>query len=890
VNEAELTGVERRLWEAAWWGQELDLSVGDSSQDDPAEGAERVVRAEVVRAFSTEADWKLHAKGVQLRGAHIEGRLDLEAATLRCPLALRGCYFPQLVTVAEAEAPALRLTGSRLPSLDARQLHTNGNLDLADTHIPGEVSLQDAHIGGNLSFAGAKLANAGGRALDADRLAVDGGMFCHGEFSCEGELRLAGARIEGQLDFTEATCVGQLVLQGARIDGQLDFTKATCVGQLVLQGARIGGELSFVGARLNNAGGWALNADRLAVDGGMFCHGEFSCKGELRLPSARIDGQLDFTEATCVGQLVLQGARIGELSFAEARLANAGGWALNAVQLAVDGGMVCREGFSCKGELWLLGARIGGQLSFTEAECVGQLVLQGARIGQLLFAGARLANVGGRALNADRLAVDGGMYCHGGFSCEGELRLPGARIGGQLDFAGARLANADGPALNAEQLAVDGGMVCRKRFSCEGELRLAGARIDVQLDFTEATLANAGGRALDADRLAVDAGMFCRKGFSCKGELCLPGARIDGQLDFTEAECVGQLVLQGAHINGQLDFTKAECVGQLVLQGAHIGELSFAEARLNNADGPALNAVQLAVDGGMVCHGEFSCEGELRLAGARIGGQLDFTEATLNNAGGRALDAERLAATEALFLRFATKPAGALNLTHARVGDYYDNKATWPDRGELRLDGLTYDTIEGWDGEGEPLGVEDRCRWVDLDEDYHPRVYEQLIAVYRRAGHDADARRVGIAKQRARQAAVVEDLGQRKRWKWPIGAFLWRVWSGFLGLTVRYGYHPWLALVWLVGLWVATWLLFWVADAGAAMTQIRESGPEFAAWLYSLDVVIPLIDLGHENFWQPDPATAWGSLYQVWRAVATLLGWLLVGVGAAGVVGVLKKD
>jgi hypothetical protein len=341
--------------------------------------------------------------------------------------------------------------------------------------------------------------------------------------------------------------------------------------------------------------------------------------------------------------------------------------------------------------------------------------------------------------------------------------------------------------------------------------------------------------------------MFCHGEFSCEGELRLPGARIGGQLD-------------------------------------------FAGARLANADGPALNAEQLAVDGGMVCRKRFSCEGELRLAGARIDVQLDFTEATLNNAGGWALDAERLAATEALFLRFATKPAGALNLTHARVGDYYDNKATWPDRGELRLDGLTYDTIEGWDGEGEPLGVEDRCRWVDLDEDYHPRVYEQLIAVYRRAGHDADARRVGIAKQRARQAAVVEDLGQRKRWKWPIGAFLWRVWSGFLGLTVRYGYHPWLALVWLVGLWVATWLLFWVADAGAAMTQIRESGPEFAAWLYSLDVVIPLIDLGHENFWQPDPATAWGSLYQVWRAVATLLGWLLVGVGAAGVVGVLKKD
>src|SRR5688572_6023357 len=51
-------------------------------------GPERTIRAAVLRYLLVEPKWPVHAKGVR-----ISGRLDLEAATLRCPLRLSTCFL-----------------------------------------------------------------------------------------------------------------------------------------------------------------------------------------------------------------------------------------------------------------------------------------------------------------------------------------------------------------------------------------------------------------------------------------------------------------------------------------------------------------------------------------------------------------------------------------------------------------------------------------------------------------------------------------------------------------------------------------------------------------------------------------------------------------------------
>ena len=274
----ERTECEQALSRAVETGELVDLRTGDAEADDPASGAqwarERTVGSDLLYELLTGREPTPRA--LVLRGARISGGLNLEAATLACPLILEECFFDGPVNLRETRAEVVRLPGCQLPCLAADQLETRGDLDLTDS-IAAIISLTGAHVGGNfrlngvtltggswpLDLAGATLvpprgdlATGDGRpkklALAADGLKVDGGMFCQEGFAAQGEVRLLGAHV--------------------------------------------GGQLGFSGAQLSNKGGAALNADELSVDGGMFCRG-LAAQGEVRLLGAHVGTQLGFSGA-----------------------------------------------------------------------------------------------------------------------------------------------------------------------------------------------------------------------------------------------------------------------------------------------------------------------------------------------------------------------------------------------------------------------------------------------------------------------------------------------------------------------------------------------------------------------------------------------------------------
>jgi len=90
-------------------------------------------------------------RAVRLAGAGISGPLDLEYATLLCPLSLHRCEVPSAITLVGANAPAVRVTSCALNSLDVTQLRTRGDFSLAGSAATGEVRLLGAHIGGQLT-------------------------------------------------------------------------------------------------------------------------------------------------------------------------------------------------------------------------------------------------------------------------------------------------------------------------------------------------------------------------------------------------------------------------------------------------------------------------------------------------------------------------------------------------------------------------------------------------------------------------------------------------------------------------------------------------------------------------------------------------------------------
>jgi hypothetical protein len=283
----------------------------------------------------------------------------------------------------------------------------------------------------------------------------------------------------------------------------------------------------------------------------------------LRVTGARITGTLDLEATTLACPMSLrrcsfeQPINLQEVEASVVRLPGCHVLGLNARQLETRAEVELNDGFTANGEVNLIGAHIGGWLSFD---------------------GATLINPNQRALNVGGLKVEGGMHCRKGFRAEGEVRLAGAHIGGTLDLEGATITNPNQRALSADGLKVDGAFFARNGFRAEGEVRLFGAHIGMQASFNGATLINTNREALNAERLMVDQHMLCRNGFTAYGEVNLTSARIGGQLTFDRAtfsnpngKALRLQELEAAVLvlwlqeppDGEVDFTRAH-VGVLL--------------------------------------------------------------------------------------------------------------------------------------------------------------------------------------------------------------------------------------------------------------------------------------------------------------------------------------
>jgi hypothetical protein len=98
--------------------------------------------------------------------------------------------------------------------------------------------------------------------------------------------------------------------------------------------------------------------------------------------------------------------------------------------------------------------------------------------------------------------------------------------------------------------------------------------------------------------------------------------------------------------------------------------------------------------------------------------------------------------------------------------------------------------------------------------------------------------------------------------------------------TVGYGYRPWLAAVWLGVFWLAGTLWF----AFHVMSKLdNDQNPVWNAPLLSMDLLLPIIDLGQDNMWQMVGPSQWVA------DVLIAAGWVLATTVAAGATRLLKR-
>ncbi|MFJ8945881.1 oxidoreductase [Streptomyces sp. NPDC102395] len=445
------------------------------------------------------------------------------------------------------------------------------------------------------------------------------------------------------------------------------------------------------------------------------------------------------------------------------------------------------------------------------------------------------------------------------------LKLTGVRISGTLDLAGGTVE----PYVELE----------RCRF--ERDVLLPEARV------TTLRMVDCSVPRLEAARLQTE------------GDLHLPRCRFHNGVRLTDAHIGTDLLLNqaivyrdrtgrsiaadGLTVGQDLQAELLESHGELRLRSAKIGvSLSLRGARLTNPYTRfALNAPQLTVErsvyltpagvGGTALSGttpargtrvqRFECRGGVRLDDGRFGDAVDLERARFDLTDEQELSLRRVQTPELRFL--GEEPQrGKVVLSGARVVNLVDRAAAWPGPGRLHMGGFAYENLvpQG------PFPLAERLEWVAAaTAEYQPEPYERLAAVLRAGGEDEDAREVLLAKQRRRRETL------------PPAAKLW----GYVqDWAVAYGYRPGRAAVWMAVLWAAGSVAFAHADHPPVNPQ---GHPPYNPALFTLDLLLPVIDLGQTGQWRLDGGWQW------LQAAMILLGWILATTVAAGATRLLRR-
>ena len=558
----------------------------------------------------------------------------------------------------------------------------------------------------------------------------------------------------------------------------------------------------------------------------------------LNAARMRLEGIFNLYQPAVGGMLILDRTHVtGELSLREAVIGDASGTAIAADGLVMDGELDC--------------ARMTSR---------GLVMLQGARVSGSVYAGGAVISCpGADALNMDH-AVIGGTFDGDLLTVEGRTRLLNTRIGGNLRLRGARLDRPGATAMSAGGLSVEGGLWCGE-LTAAGEVRLIGARIGGAAEFPAARLARPGGNALcldqatvaevNAEEILVEAGCVSIARAQIAGRLNLDSARL-GSSPGTVA-----LVTDGSVVGTDLLLRQAHVKGEVRARTAHIGgRVQLQETVIDNGTGTALRLSRTDISADVFCD-RMTVAGTVKMAGTRIGGQLSLRQARVENPDGVALDARRLQAAEVL-LAPGGLVQGTVCLSNARIGVLSDDPASWP--GQLELDGLTYESLDP------QLPARQRLSWLSRDTRKHqPQLFEQLAGLYTRIGQPAEARRVLHAKER--HARLTRN--------WP-----GRTWGLVQDITVGYGYHPWRAALWFAFLLGVGSIIF-AASPPSALSPA--SAPHFNPVAYTLDLLLPVVDLGQKHEFNPAGAQQWFSYLLI------TAGWILATTIAAGAARVLSR-
>ncbi len=922
----------------AWRACELAEVFPDIRRDD------RIVRAGFIRYLVLEGDKRsfVHEKGVHLDGAYIEGELDFLGCEIKRPLFLKNCRFSSPLSLTDARTCTIRLDGSLLAGIDAQRVKVAGSLYLHGCTVDGEITLIDGDITGSLECHGAciKAPAASKYALYASRLKTVGSVFLHQGCAISGEVSFRGATIHGNLectsgkfsntggvalscsglvtdgnvflnngfsavggvDFTGATVRGNFLCDGghfdkasslmafcakrARIEGSVYLRKLTngdaseggldftALGETNFVDAKIGGSLECHGGSFLNGGGVALYCSRTSVAGGVFLHEGFTAEGEVVFRNAEIGSNIDASDAYFNSGCTPSKEDAGRKSLSCERLRT-------------------------RGSFFLKRSRVKYQVNLTDADIEGSLECHGAHFG----------NPYGITLFCSRAKIDGSVFLHEKLISKGKIVLRSAEIGGNLDVSDAHLscegfsqsAGRERKSLCCERARIKGSVFLKNTVAMN-QVDFIDATIDGSLECHGAEIHSTGEIALYCSRAKIGGSVFLHNGFKVQGAAVFHRASIGGNVDcdtgtFTAAGGTA-IDLEGVTIPGYVRMGNGfRATGEVRLAAADIGGYlgcsggTFSNIRPRRDIQPENGTVTASHDG----H-ENICADALKLRGAVI----------KNN----------------LWLGPSNRPPhhtqtvieGSLDLRDVSAAVLIDDEHSWPVPEvqyegrrltcHIYLDGFTYNRIGGRSS----LDLRVRKRWLmrqppaDLVTDYKAQAFEQLIRVLRETGHTDDARAMAIYKERCRVMRPIQG-GAGNGWPWWTSLVNWWQLIAFDAIA-GWGYRAHRVVIAAIAFWLLCALVYRVADQNGLVhpadltaekaevcrqakaignAEVNKSCPQFSPLKFSLDVMLPVVQLHEKAAWKFDSRelAIWPNLIDALKSLENVFGWIAGVIFAA---------
>lgn len=456
-----------------------------------------------------------------------------------------------------------------------------------------------------------------------------------------------------------------------------------------------------------------------------------------------------------------------------------------------------------------------------------------------------------------------------------------------------------------------------------------------------------------ADRISISGGLSMCDGFRSSGGISIQRATITGLLNISGATishggssqktCIDA---NGVYIRGSIRVGgRFSSIGQLSFDNAEIvGNFILTESDLDGDGGHTLDLNRAVIHGNLVFGKDFRSVGMIQMHGLHIEGALDCDGASFLAHGDSpiALHANGMRVGSGFFWKRIKDLRGEINLNAVRAYSLNDDISSWTgfsNTATFALNGFSYDRI----GSGSPTDARTRIEWLTLPRPtrhadlFWPHPWDHLVKVLRNMGHIEDARLIAIAKQqRLRRLRLIGSRIPNQKYR---GLRLWmdKIWAAFsnhlarilhraYGLFAGYGYRPFRTVMWLVGVCTALSLVYYAGrdqglfgptspiihanqlfencggsgEAGKQFWTECEHMPveytRFQPFLYSMDVILPLVNLQQEDDWAPIVHTSsgenliFGRILRGLMLLEILFGWTISLLFVAALGKTIEKD